>query len=46
MLRDLTDAQRELAEAMSDISEDAYCTGWMQDLEYGLWRIVETGRGE
>ena len=30
---------------MSDISEDAYCAGWMIGLEYDLWRIVVAGGG-
>ena len=29
-----------LAEYMSEISELAYCAGWMHDLEYMLWRII------
>ena len=36
----LTLAQTELAELMSDISEDHYCAGWLIDLEYSLWSIV------
>lgn len=36
----LTLAQTELAELMSDISEDHYCAGWLGDLEYSLWSIV------
>jgi hypothetical protein len=43
MLPDLTDTQRALAEAMSDISEEAYCAGWMSDLEFDLWRVVVAG---
>src|SRR6188508_487995 len=40
MLADLTAAQRMLAEYMSDLSEEAYCAGWMQYLEYALWQVV------
>jgi hypothetical protein len=28
---------------MEDISEAHYCAGWMSDLEYSLWRIVQGG---
>ena len=37
MLRDLTPPQRQLADFMSDLSENAYCAGWMSGLEYALW---------
>jgi len=30
---------------MSEISEEAFCAGWLQDLEYDLWRIVLAGHG-
>ena len=33
----LTLAQTELAELMSDISEDQYCAFWLSGLEYQLW---------
>ena len=36
----LTLAQTELAELMSEISEDHYCAGWLGDLEYSLWSIM------
>lgn len=45
MLRDLTPQQRALADRMSEISEEAFCAGWMRDLEYDLWRIVVAGGG-
>jgi hypothetical protein len=48
MLRDLTPAQRQLADYMSDLSEDAYCAGWMAGLEYALWEALlgaRTGYG-
>jgi hypothetical protein len=28
---------RELADCMSDISEEYYCAGWMHNLENALW---------
>jgi hypothetical protein len=40
MLRDLTNDQRQLADFMSDLSEEAYCAGWMEGLEYALWEAV------
>jgi hypothetical protein len=43
MLRDLTPAQCELAKYMSDLSEEAYCAGWMQGLEYALWQVLVEG---
>lgn len=36
---------RALIAAMSSLSEQAYCAGWMADVEYALWaRIVEGPR--
>jgi hypothetical protein len=32
--------QRLLARTMSDMSEGAYCAGWIIDLEYDLWAII------
>lgn len=43
MLKDLTPPQRVLADYMSELSELAYSAGWMENLEYSLWRSVETG---
>ena len=43
MLTGLTPEQRELADYMSELSECAYCAGWMQDLEYALWRAATEG---
>ena len=40
MIEDLTDPQKELAEYMSELSEDAYFAGWMEGLEYALWKAV------
>ena len=42
MLRDLTPSQRELADYMSELSEEAYCAGWMHDLEYELWQVLQS----
>jgi hypothetical protein len=36
MQADLTHDQRALADAMSKISEAAYCAGWMEGLEFAL----------
>lgn len=38
--------QRALARLMSEISEDAYCAGWLVDLEYELWQILIDGHGQ
>ena len=38
MLNELTPTQRDLAELMSDISENAWRAGWMMGLEYELWQ--------
>jgi hypothetical protein len=43
MLADLTPAQRKLAAYMSELSERAYYAGWMEGLEYALWRAVTVG---
>jgi len=43
MLDDLSAAQRELAEYMSELSELGWNAGWMHDLEYELWRALEVG---
>ena len=40
MLQDLTPEQRRLADAMSDLSEQAYSAGWMTGLEYALWAAL------
>ena len=40
MLGDLTPDQLALAEYMSDLSEQAYCAGWMLGLEFALWQVV------
>lgn len=33
-----------LAREMSEISEKAFCAGWMDGLEYRLWEVVKGGR--
>jgi hypothetical protein len=43
MLSELTPAQRALADYMSELSEQAFHAGWMQDLEHALWRAVLEG---
>jgi len=42
---ELTADQRALAEAMSDVSERAYCAGWMDGTEYEVWRLLHEGGG-
>jgi hypothetical protein len=46
MLKDLTPDQAQLAQYMSDLSEEAYCAGWMLGLEYALWEVVLGQRSE
>lgn len=39
----LTVKQQELADLMSDISEEEYFAGWLSGLEYSLWyRVIDT----
>ena len=40
MIEELTDSQKALAEYMSGLSEEAYFAGWMEGLEYALWKAV------
>ena len=40
MLRDLSPAQRELADFMADLSERAYAAGWIDHLEFKLWAAM------
>lgn len=42
-MNELTDEAKDLELLMSDISEVAYCAGWMNKLEYDLWRITLQG---
>ena len=37
----LTLAQTELAQLMSDISEEQYFAGWLSGLEYDLWALLQ-----
>ena len=46
MLKDLNTVEKELAEYMSQISEEAYSAGWFSDLEYILWNAVTGGKRE
>ena len=39
-------AEKELMNYMSDLSERAYCAGWMSGLEYELWEAVVKGTKE
>lgn len=32
-----------LAQTMREISESCCCAGWLNDLEYSLWKALETG---
>jgi hypothetical protein len=41
MLKDLTPSQRALADYMSELSEDAYCAGWLVGLEFELWALMQ-----
>jgi hypothetical protein len=34
----------ELKNYMGELSERAYCAGWMDGLEYALWKAVLEGR--
>jgi len=46
MLLDLPPTQRELAEFMSSISERLYCAGWIDGLEFKLWRAAPEEHAE
>lgn len=41
-MAELNTFQQALANLMSDISEDAYCAGWMMGLEFDLWRLLHS----
>ena len=43
MTTELTTHQKALADFMSQLSEKAYCAGWMADLEHVLWAAVLDG---
>ncbi|MER7968085.1 hypothetical protein ABTX35_03560 [Streptomyces sp. NPDC096080] len=36
----LTPAQSALVDAMSEVSETAYCAGWLDGTEYEVWRLL------
>jgi hypothetical protein len=36
----LTDAQWQLYELMSQISEDCHCAGWLGECEYDIWHAL------
>ena len=40
MLGDLSPEQVELADYMSELSEEAYSAAWMEGLEYALWEAA------
>lgn len=40
---DLDPKQQTLAAYMSELSEQSFSAGWMDDLEHALWRSVTTG---
>jgi len=44
VINDLTSDQKHLAEFMSEISERCYFAGWMNNLEYVLWDVLESGQ--
>jgi hypothetical protein len=46
MLIDLSPDQRRLAGYMSELSERAYCAGWMDGLEFALWEVMQGERSE
>jgi hypothetical protein len=39
----LTDAQLDLYDRMSEISEDDCCAGWIHDNEYRIWDAIVNG---
>lgn len=39
-------AAKALGEAMSNISEECYCAGWMSGLEFSLWEFLTSGPGK
>ena len=46
MLSELSVPARRLADYMSELSEEAYCAGWMMELEYDLWNALIEGPRE
>jgi hypothetical protein len=43
MSKQLSLEAKNLADFMSQLSESAFSAQWMSNLEYALWRAVETG---
>jgi hypothetical protein len=39
----LTADQRELFQAMSDLSEECCCAGWVIGTEQNVWRLIQHG---
>ena len=33
-------AKRHMRDIIRDISEDCYCAGWLDDLEFNLWLLI------
>ena len=42
-LNNLTDAQLDLYDRMSEISEERCCARWMVDNEYNIWAAIRSG---
>lgn len=38
-----TDEQRELFDAMSEVSEISYAAGWVTGNEHAVWRLIHDG---
>ncbi len=43
MRQEMNEKAQELLQLMSDLSEEAYCAGWMEGLEFALWSAVLNG---
>ncbi|MBF0502245.1 MAG: hypothetical protein HQM09_19040 [Candidatus Riflebacteria bacterium] len=39
----MSPAAQALTDYMSELSETAYCAGWMDGLEFALWQVVTEG---
>jgi hypothetical protein len=46
MYDELENEQGAIADFMSEISEEAWCAGWMSGLEYALWDALINGPQE
>jgi hypothetical protein len=42
----MTKNQEKLKKYMNDLSEEAYCAGWVDGLEYVLWTAIVSGPRE